>query len=100
MVKVTSRSGPFGKGRVHHAAKLRWSCRQLLYAFHSCLAEEFAESLEADRIRSPHTRPGSLILHNQEAICHGQQPSQEQWWVANEVQGVCHENSIDRRKVK
>ncbi len=72
--KMRSRSGPFSKGRVHRAAKPRWSCRLLLHTFHSCPDEELAESFEADRIWSPSVRLGSFILHDQKAIRHRQKP--------------------------
>jgi hypothetical protein len=91
-------AGLFGKGRVHRATKPRWPCCQFPHTLHSCLPEEFAEPLEADRIRSPRTRSGSLVFHNQESIRQRQESSQEQVLLPNEVQGVCHENSIDRRK--
>jgi hypothetical protein len=97
---VPSRSGPFGSGRVHGAAKPRSTCRQFLHSLHSHLAEEFAEFREADRIWPPRIRPGSLVFHNQETIRQRQQPFQEQVLLPNEVQGVRHENSIDRWKVE
>ncbi|MFL6304469.1 MAG: hypothetical protein ACJ72H_13105 [Candidatus Sulfotelmatobacter sp.] len=60
------------------------------------LAEELPEFFEADRIWSPSIRPASFILHDQKAICHGQKPSQECLLLSNEVQRICHENSVDR----
>ncbi len=68
--------------------------------FHSCLAEEFAKPFEAHRIWSPRIRLGSLILNDQEAICHGQESSQEEALLPNKMQDVCHENSIDGGKIE
>jgi hypothetical protein len=93
-------SGSFGEGRVHRATKQRGSCRQFLNALHSCPAEELAESFEADRIWSPSVRLGSFIFHDQKAICHRPKPFQEYLLLLNEVQRVCHKNSVDRRKTE
>ena len=95
-----SRSGAFGSRRVHGATKPRSTCRQSLHSLHSHLAEELAEFREADRIWYPRIRPGSLVFHNQETIRQRQQPFQEQVLLPNEVQGVRHENSIDRWKAE
>jgi hypothetical protein len=89
-------SGSLGEGRVHRATKQRGPCRQSLHALHSCLAEELAESFEADRIWFPSIRPGSFILHDQKTICHRQKPSQQRLLLLNKVQRICHENSVDR----
>jgi hypothetical protein len=89
-------SGSLGEGRVHRAAKQRGPCRQSLHVLHSCLAKELAESFEADRIWSSSIRPGAFILHDQKAICHRQKPSQQWLLLLNEVQRICHENSVDR----
>jgi hypothetical protein len=88
-------SGSLGEGRVQSAAKQRGPCRQSLHTLHSGLAEELAESFEADRIWSPSIRPGSFILHDQKAICHRQKPPQQCLLLLNEVQRICHENSVD-----
>ena len=97
---VPSRSRPFGSGRVHGATKPRSTCCQFLHSLHSHLAEEFAEFREADRIWSPRVRTGSLVFHNQKAIRQRQKPFQEQVLLPNEVQGVRHEDSIDRWKAE
>ena len=65
-----------------------------------CLGEELAESFEANRIWAPSIRLGSFILHDQKAICYRQKTSQEYLLLLNEVQRVCHENSIARWKVE
>lgn len=59
-----------------------------------------AESFEANRIWAPSIRLGSFILHDQKAICYRQKTSQAYLLLLNEVQRVCHENSIDRWKAE
>jgi hypothetical protein len=59
-----------------------------------------AESFEAHRIWFPPVRLGSFILHDQEAIRHGQKPPYQRLLLLNEVQRICHENSIDPWKTE
>jgi len=50
--------------------------------------KRLAELLEIDGVRTPSMRFGSLILHDQELIGHGQKPSQERLLLLNEMQRV------------
>jgi hypothetical protein len=83
-----------GKGRVHRATKPRSQSCHFFYTPDSSLAEESLESFEANRIWSPGTRLGSLVLHDQETIRYRQELSQELVLVLNEVKGVRHKNPV------